>query len=82
MTDLINTHDKIFVAGAYGMAGSAICRALQRNGYGNNARGGSLLKPTRQELDLLNTSDVNTWYHHNKPNIVINFRAIRYINQI
>ena len=35
------------------MAGSAIKRALNRKGYGNPVKGGALLTPTRQELDLL-----------------------------
>ena len=39
--------------GAHGMAGSAIVRALQRNGYGNPEQGGELLTPNRQELNLL-----------------------------
>ena len=48
---LIKPSDRIFVAGARGMAGSAIVRALQRSGYGNPAQGGGLLTPTREELD-------------------------------
>ena len=35
------------------MAGSAISRALTREGYGDPARGGALLTPTHQQLDLL-----------------------------
>ena len=35
MTPLITPEDRIFVAGHRGMAGSAICRALERAGYGN-----------------------------------------------
>ena len=41
------------MAGARGMAGSAIVRALKQSGYGDPARGGALLTPSRQELDLL-----------------------------
>ena len=36
------------------MAGSAIVRAFLRNGYGNPDKGGELLTPNRQELNLLN----------------------------
>ena len=35
MNMLINKEDRFFVAGHRGMAGSAICRALQRSGYEN-----------------------------------------------
>ena len=40
---LIQPSDRFFVAGARGMAGSAIVRALQRRGYGDPAKGGELL---------------------------------------
>ena len=33
MVPLINPADRIFVAGYRGMAGSAICRALESAGY-------------------------------------------------
>jgi len=46
MPPLITPADRIFVAGHRGMAGSAICRALQRAGYPN------LLTASRAELDL------------------------------
>ena len=49
---LIQPNDRIFVAGARGMAGSAIVRALHRGGYGNPAQGGELLTPARKELTL------------------------------
>ena len=53
------------------MAGSAICRALQEKGYGDEAKGGALLTPTRQELDLLNHEAVKAWYATNKPDVVV-----------
>lgn len=53
------------------MAGSAICRSLFRNGYGNTNKSGELLLPTRNELDLLNFSDVIKWFDTNRPEIVI-----------
>ena len=46
---LINFNDRFAIFGARGMAGSAICRALDRAGYNQQ------LKPSRQELDLLET---------------------------
>ena len=39
---LLQPNDRIFVAGHRGMAGGAICRALQRRGYGDPAQGGAL----------------------------------------
>ena len=71
MSNFITTKDRIFVAGARGMAGSAICRALLRKGYGDEAKSGVLLAPTRQELDLLDGNAVNEWYEENKPDVVV-----------
>jgi len=68
---LIYPNDRFFVAGAHGMAGSAIVRALQRNGYGNPANGGELLKPSRQELDLLDDAAVKRWFTQQKPDVVV-----------
>ena len=53
--------DKIFVAGASGMAGSAICRALRKLKYGDQRNGGQILTPSRNELNLLNSKDVREW---------------------
>lgn len=71
MNKLIKPNDTIFVAGARGMAGSAICRALQAKGYGNREKGGALLTPSRQELDLLDAEAVRAWYEASKPNVVV-----------
>ena len=71
MKSLITPVDKIFVAGARGMAGSAICRALRANGYGDVEKGGVLLAPTRKELDLLDSEAVKGWYQAHKPNVVV-----------
>ena len=68
---LLRQTDKIFIAGARGMAGSAISRALTRNGYGNPAKGGALLTPTRQQLDLLDGQAVSAWLQNNKPDVVV-----------
>ena len=46
MQQLINQDDLFFVAGHRGMAGSVICRALQRSGFKN------LLNVSRDDLDL------------------------------
>ena len=53
------------------MAGSAICRALKRKGYGDSAKGGALLIPARQELDLLDHKEVVRWYEESRPDVVV-----------
>ena len=67
---LINKHDKIFVAGSRGMAGSAIVRALRRMKYGEIA-GGRILTPSRKELDLMNEVEVKSWFEIEKPEVVV-----------
>ena len=64
-TPLITPADRIFVAGHRGMAGSAICRALQRVGYSN------LLTASRAELDLLDPQAVQRWFAEQKPTVVV-----------
>ena len=62
---LITPTDRIFVAGHRGMAGSAICRALQRAGYSN------LLTASRTELDLEDGPAVQRWFAEHKPTVVV-----------
>ena len=62
---LIKSSDRIFIAGHRGMAGSAICRALNAKGYNNQ------LKATRQELDLTESVAVNSWFRDKKPDVVV-----------
>ena len=71
MTSLITPADRIFVAGHRGMAGSAICRALQRAGYGDPAQGGALLTVPRKELDLLDPAAVGAWFASHQPTVVV-----------
>jgi len=68
---LIKPDDTIFIAGAGGMAGSAITRALQRADYGNSGKGGCLLTPNRQELNLLDDSAVINWMQTQQPDVVV-----------
>ena len=68
---LIQPSDRFFVAGARGMAGSAIVRALKRSGYGDPAKGGELLTPSRQELNLLEDSAVRNFMDEQKPDVVV-----------
>ena len=65
MSPLITPADKIFVAGNRGMAGSAICRALERGGYHN------LLTANRSELDLLDGPAVEDWFVKHQPTVVV-----------
>jgi GDP-L-fucose synthase len=65
MTVLITPADRIFVAGHSGMAGSAICRALQRGGYGQ------ILTASRAELDLLDATAVQRWVSAARPTVVV-----------
>ncbi len=62
---LISPDFKIFIAGHSGMVGSAIKRALIKKGYKN------LLCPSRKDLNLLNFSEVDNWFKHNNPDVVI-----------
>lgn len=55
---------RIFIAGHAGLAGSAICRALRREGFGN-----LLLRP-RAELDLCNQAAVDRFFAVEKPEYV------------
>jgi GDP-L-fucose synthase len=64
-TPLITPADRIFVAGHRGMAGSAICRALQRAGYNQ------ILTASRSELDLLDGQAVERWFAEHQPTVVV-----------
>jgi len=65
ITSLITPSDRIFVAGHRGMAGSAICRALQRAGYPQ------ILTASRSELDLLDAVAVQHWFAEHQPTVVV-----------
>ena len=65
MSSLITPADRIFVAGHRGMAGSAICRALEHAGYHQ------LLTASRSELDLLDGSAVEAWFAKHQPMVVV-----------
>ncbi|QNI83341.1 GDP-L-fucose synthase [Synechococcus sp. RS9907] len=61
----INSNDRFAIFGARGMAGSAISRALDRAGYQQQ------LKPSRQELDLLDLAAVQRWFSEQQPTVVV-----------
>jgi GDP-L-fucose synthase len=62
---LIQSTDRFAIFGARGMAGSAISRALGRQGYHDQ------LLPSRQQLDLLDGGSVDQWMATNKPDVVV-----------
>lgn len=55
---------KIYVAGHRGMVGSAIVRALEKQGYHN------IITRTHKELDLLRQADVEQFFAEEKPEYV------------
>ena len=55
---------KIYVAGHKGMVGSAICRALQKNGYTN------IITRSHKELDLCRQDAVEAFFAEEKPDYV------------
>lgn len=57
-------HEKIFVAGHKGLAGSAILRKLKQLGYTN------LVCKTKEELDLRNQYAVDAFFKTERPNYV------------
>ncbi|MCF6255907.1 MAG: GDP-L-fucose synthase [Gammaproteobacteria bacterium] len=60
----MNECDKIYVAGHRGLVGAAICRVLEKQGFGNIAA------RTRGELDLTNQSAVLTFFEAERPDYV------------
>ena len=71
MDKKINLNERIFVAGAHGMAGSAICKKLKEHGYGDTKNGGAILNPKRDDLNLLELDSIKKWFKQNKPSILI-----------
>lgn len=65
MKNIINKKDKIFVAGHNGMVGSSVLRSLHKHGYSN------ILTKSKKELNLLNELEVDDFFNHEKPEIVI-----------
>jgi GDP-L-fucose synthase len=61
----VEKSEKIFVAGAHGMVGSAVVRRLEAERFSN------VLTPGRAELDLANEQAVTSFFATAKPAIVI-----------
>jgi len=60
----MNKSSKIYVAGHQGLVGSAICRQLAQQGYHN------VVTRTRNELNLLNQSEVCRFMQQEKPEFI------------
>ncbi len=71
MESLIKKNEKIFLAGASGMVGSAIKKILISKSYGSKSLNGELLMPTRKMLNLLDYEAVQNWMQENRPTVVI-----------
>ncbi len=69
MKKIFYNKERIFLAGASGMVGSSIQRALLNIEYFGSRH--ILLTPTRKELNLLDEISVKNWFIKNKPTIVI-----------
>jgi GDP-L-fucose synthase len=61
----MNKDSKIYIAGHRGLVGSAIVKNLEEKGYTN------LVYRTHKELDLTNSSAVETFFENEKPEYVI-----------
>ncbi len=70
-TKKINLNERIFIAGANGMAGSAINRVLIDNNYGKKHLGGKILTPNRTELDLLENNEIKKFFEKENLSVVI-----------
>ena len=71
MPKKINLNEKIFLAGASGMAGSAILKSLKSRGYGQIKNDGVIFTPNSKELNLLEIKSVQDWFYEYKPTVVI-----------
>lgn len=66
---MIQTTDKIYVAGHRGMVGSAVVRRLEQQGFSG------LILRTHQELDLCDQRAVMDFFQSEKPDVVIDAAA-------
>ena len=65
----MDSDSKIFVAGHKGLAGSAIVRALVKNGFDN------VITKSKSELDLRDQSNVRDFFEQEKPEYVFDAAA-------
>ena len=71
MEGFLKKDQRILIAGANGMVGSAIKRELIKKGYGKGIYSKDLFIPNKDELDYSNYLSVNRWFNIYKPNVVI-----------
>ena len=62
---MMNSNDKIYVAGHNGMVGSAIVRKLREKGFVN------IITRSSSELDLVNQQNVHNFLQEEKPDYVV-----------
>lgn len=60
----MNKDSRILVLGSRGLVGSALVRALKKDGFNN------ILTPVREELDLMIQADVENYFDSKKPEYV------------
>ncbi len=65
MKKYLSFDDTIFVAGAHGMVGSALVRALKKKGYHR------LLTPSRKEVDFTQQQEVRQYFAEHRPDAVV-----------
>ena len=71
MQKKLDLSEKILLAGATGMAGSAILKSLKRHHYGCSKHNGIIYTPKREEVDFANNMQTRSWFLKSKPTIVI-----------
>ena len=60
----MNAASRVFVAGARGLVGSALCRLLEARGFRD------VRKPSRAELDLRDRAAVDAYFRESRPELV------------
>ena len=65
----MNNESNIFVAGHKGLVGSAIVRKLKKLGFKN------IITQDRNQLDLMDSNEVNNFFKHNNINYVFDAAA-------
>ena len=71
MEGFLKKDQKILIAGANGMVGSAIKRELIKKGYGKGIDSKDLFTPSKDELNYFNYLSVKNWFKTYKPTVVI-----------
>lgn len=62
---ILNLEDKIYIAGHKGLAGSAILKKFKSENFSN------IITKTREQLDLSNNDEVESFFFNEKPDVVI-----------